>query len=555
MDNFIRFPWAVTGDKRAIPAEAQADGEVSWPTGWTVDYERNPTTDQQAKLIPRDQFNQAMFVVSSAVREIQVRGLPSWISPEDNGGAAFSYAVGAMLSYGNKVYVNTLANNTAEPGGAGWAELQNFTVDDITASATEVNAGNTSVTGKFVSPATLRAGVSSTVLTGFSVPNQGSAVVATDTILSGLQKLQKSVNVLTEGKLSSVVAGANVTVDITDPQNPKISATGADFAGTATKNPPVNGDAVLIKDSAAEGALKRVSFLNLKAFFKEYFDTLYTAAGAWLPLTGGTLSGPLILQAPGNKVLRFVRADGSRAGAVFANADGSPGVNIAVDDVAGANTKTFIFDGSGGLTVPGTLSVGGNFYVGSAQIAADGNIRGTRWGSGGVWLYDFLMSAGTYLGARAYPRRSDGSDINFIWSGQGGQPTWLWGGSDGANMYVYNPSNFRVSYSDSTWNAVHLQGWDIAGIQNDAQNRANERGFWRTRDYAMVELIPVGFTVLAHCRASQSVGAGDQVSGGLLDYSNAGDQPGGAINYGTFACLGQTLNRNTNRTTLWKRVG
>lgn len=33
---------------------------------------------------------------------------------------------------------------------------------------------------------------------------------------------------------------------------------------------------------------------------------------------------------------------------------------------------------------------------------------------------------------------------NWNWSGQGGQPTWLWGGEDGWNMYVYNPANFFV---------------------------------------------------------------------------------------------------------------
>ena len=52
---------------------------------------------------------------------------------------------------------------------------------------------------------------------------------------------------------------------------------------------------------------------------------------------------------------------------------------------------------------------------------------------------------------RAYPRRSDGGDLNFYWSGQGGQPNWLWGGGDGANMYVYNPSNFSVNYANSAW--------------------------------------------------------------------------------------------------------
>lgn len=34
---------------------------------------------------------------------------------------------------------------------------------------------------------------------------------------------------------------------------------------------------------------------------------------------------------------------------------------------------------------------------------------------------------------------------NWHWSGQGGQPTWLWGGEDGSNMYVYNPANFNVT--------------------------------------------------------------------------------------------------------------
>jgi hypothetical protein len=51
---------------------------------------------------------------------------------------------------------------------------------------------------------------------------------------------------------------------------------------------------------------------------------------------------------------------------------------------------------------------------------------------------------------RAYPRRADGSDMNFYWDGQGGQPTWLWGSSDGQNMYVWNPSNFSVNYATTS---------------------------------------------------------------------------------------------------------
>lgn len=38
--------------------------------------------------------------------------------------------------------------------------------------------------------------------------------------------------------------------------------------------------------------------------------------------------------------------------------------------------------------------------------------------------------------------------MTFYWSGKGGQPSWLWGGEDGASMYVYNPSNFKVAASN-----------------------------------------------------------------------------------------------------------
>lgn len=38
----------------------------------------------------------------------------------------------------------------------------------------------------------------------------------------------------------------------------------------------------------------------------------------------------------------------------------------------------------------------------------------------------------------------NGTAMTFNWSGQNGQPTWLWGSNDGTNHYVYNPANFNV---------------------------------------------------------------------------------------------------------------
>ena len=39
------------------------------------------------------------------------------------------------------------------------------------------------------------------------------------------------------------------------------------------------------------------------------------------------------------------------------------------------------------------------------------------------------------------------------WSGQGGQPSWLWGGNSENAYYLYNPSNFNVNYASSSGTA------------------------------------------------------------------------------------------------------
>jgi len=84
-------------------------------------------------------------------------------------------------------------------------------------------------------------------------------------------------------------------------------------------------------------------------------------------------------------------------------------------------------------------------YANSAGSVAWGNVSGRP-----TAVSQFSNDSGyiTTDGA-AYPRRVGGVTMNFNWSGQGGQPTWLWGGEDGTNMYVYNPANFSVNYANS----------------------------------------------------------------------------------------------------------
>ena len=50
---------------------------------------------------------------------------------------------------------------------------------------------------------------------------------------------------------------------------------------------------------------------------------------------------------------------------------------------------------------------------------------------------------------------NDDKYMKFHWSGQNGQPTWLWGGNDSGDMYVYKPSNFNVNYATTAGSALN----------------------------------------------------------------------------------------------------
>ena len=120
-------------------------------------------------------------------------------------------------------------------------------------------------------------------------------------------------------------------------------------------------------------------------------------------------------------------------------------------------------------------------YGGTAAAILDYN-RNTpikvRWGGAGInsaeWYPAFNAdgsalepinrtnihagTAGTATTAAKLGRSGDtGAPMTFNWSGQGGQPAWLWGGNDGSNMYVYNPSNFSVNSANTATTAYKVR--------------------------------------------------------------------------------------------------
>jgi len=63
----------------------------------------------------------------------------------------------------------------------------------------------------------------------------------------------------------------------------------------------------------------------------------------------------------------------------------------------------------------------------------------------------------------------NGSNIRLNWSGQGGQPTWVFGGQSSENVNVYNPANWSVNYANSAGNANTLNGVPMRFQENPGQ--------------------------------------------------------------------------------------
>ena len=83
-------------------------------------------------------------------------------------------------------------------------------------------------------------------------------------------------------KLDGIEAGA----DVTDAGN-----VGSSINGAAAKTTPVDADTTALIDSAASNVLKKVTWANVKATLKTYFDTLYVAvSGALGTPSSGTLT-------------------------------------------------------------------------------------------------------------------------------------------------------------------------------------------------------------------------------------------------------------------------
>ena len=142
---YFRTPFANSGDKAAIPNDAQVDNTVSFEQGYTPQYGLDVNTEPTARRIERNKHNQLMNLITTALQQYQQFSIPDFITSADNGGSAFSYALGSVVRYdpggGVRIYQSTSNANTALPTVlANWVDITEFGFD--------FSLGNSSIAGQ-----------------------------------------------------------------------------------------------------------------------------------------------------------------------------------------------------------------------------------------------------------------------------------------------------------------------------------------------------------------------------------------------------------------------
>lgn len=194
-------------------------------------------------------------------------------------------------------------------------------------------------------------------------------------------KLAKWTGTYTQGDAT------NTDTEVADAVTKKHAKDGDTALGAVgTKNPPIDADKAIYRDSTASDALVTSTWTQVKAFLKTYFDTIYAAlshAHAGTDITSGTIDGD-----------RLPTMSASKKGGVPAT--GAPSGKYLKDDGTfdapagtGAVATDPIWDAKGDLAVGTGANTAAKLTVGADDLvltAASGEATGLKWAAAGGGL-------------------------------------------------------------------------------------------------------------------------------------------------------------------------
>lgn len=206
-------------------------------------------------------------------------------------------------------------------------------------------------------------------------------------------------------------------------------------------------------------------------------DTLMVGTAGTAMYSDGNLkfTGTMATSTGAMYLSDVLSAKAPKANPNFSGVIGLPGVSANEFKQGNADGASY---GSYNIAMKGWWGMGMQDHTNTVNGYYD--FRAGKWDTKGGTFKNgteyVLPNGGTYsinITGTAGTLKEGGSNrpMTFNWNGQGGQPDWLWGGSDGTNMYVYQPSNFSVR------NSAQLGGLAASDYATKADLNASSNAF------------------------------------------------------------------------------
>lgn len=128
MSGYIRYSFAVDGERVPIDASTQPSGVISLQAGYPSGYSL-PQANPLSKNIERTKFNELMYLVTTAIRILQQQGAPDFIEASENGGVAYEYTKYARCFRAGVCYESLVNNNADVPPSSKWKVIDDLATD------------------------------------------------------------------------------------------------------------------------------------------------------------------------------------------------------------------------------------------------------------------------------------------------------------------------------------------------------------------------------------------------------------------------------------------